>query len=129
MLEVRRGAAIRSFRNPLIAHPHFRAAGIDHRFDRDDHAFLQTRAAAFFPVVRQVGLVMHSGADAMPNEFPHHRKTVLLDPALHRVADVAEAVTGAHLIMARSSDSLVTSSSFCTSGRIAPKGTVTAESA
>src|SRR5579859_2431824 len=78
MLEVRRGTAIGSFRGPLVAHPHFRAPGIHHRLDSDDHAFLQTSTAPFLTVVRQVGFVVHPGADAVPNEFPHHRKTALL---------------------------------------------------
>src|SRR5438270_13003752 len=98
MLEVRRRAAIRSFRDPLVPHPHFRAAGIDHGLDGDDHAFLQPRAASFLAVIRKVGLVMHPGADAVPDKLPHHRETVLLDPALHGMADVAEAVASAHLV-------------------------------
>src|SRR5215831_14691287 len=91
VLEVRRGTAIGSLRSPLIAHPHFRAPGIDHRLNRDDHAFLQTRAAPFLTVVRQIRLVVHFCADAVPDEFAHHRKTVLLDPGLHRVANIAES--------------------------------------
>src|SRR5882724_2254693 len=73
------------------------ASRIHHGLDCDDHAFLQTGAAARFTVVRQIGLVMHLGTDAVPDKLAHYRETVLLDQALHRVANVAEAVARAHL--------------------------------
>src|SRR6266849_2478381 len=98
VLEVRRGAAIRRFCHPLVAHPHFRPSRVHHRLDGDDHAFLQPRPVTFVAVVRQVGLVVHLGADAVPDELPHHRISVLLDPALHRIADIAEPVASAHLV-------------------------------
>src|SRR6266446_4525186 len=65
VLEMRRGAAIRCFRHPLIAHAHFRASRIYHRLDGYDHTFLQPRAASRLTVIRQVGLVMHLGANAL----------------------------------------------------------------
>src|SRR5262249_37470352 len=68
------------------------------RFDGDDHAFLKARTAPGFPIIRQVRFVVHPGANAVPDEFAHHRKTVLLDQTLHRVANVAQAVAGAHLV-------------------------------
>src|SRR5260370_39159141 len=40
VLEMRRRTAIGGFRHPLIAHANLVAPGIDHRLDRDDHAFL-----------------------------------------------------------------------------------------
>src|SRR5713101_4437560 len=98
VLEMRRGTAIRRFRHPLVPHANFRAAGIHHRLDGDDHALLQPRAVSFVTVVRQVGLVVHLRSDPVPDELAHHRETVLLHPALHRVADVAEPVAGAHLV-------------------------------
>src|SRR6266568_3382454 len=49
-------------------------------------------------VVRQVGLVVHLRSDAVLYKLPHHRKPVLLDPALHGVAHIAEAVARAHLV-------------------------------
>src|SRR5437899_768301 len=51
VFEMRRGAAIGCFRHPLVPHAHFRAAGIHHRFDGDDHALLQPRAASCVTVV------------------------------------------------------------------------------
>src|SRR5439155_7927605 len=59
VLEVRRGAAVRCFRHPLVPHPHFRASCIDHRLDGDDHALLQPSAASLVTVVRHIGRVVH----------------------------------------------------------------------
>src|SRR6266852_2684787 len=98
VLEMRRGAAVRCFRHPLVPHANFRAARIHHRLDGDNHALLQPRAASFVAIIRQVGLVVHFRSDPVPDELPHHRDNVLLDPALHRVADIAEAVARAHLV-------------------------------
>src|SRR6266446_3007254 len=98
MLEVRRRAAIRRFRHPLIPHANFRAARVHHRLDRDYHALLQPRAASLVAVIRQIGFVVHLRADPVPDELAHHRKTVLLDPALHRVAHVTKPVARAHLL-------------------------------
>src|SRR5713226_5878868 len=97
VLEMRRGAAIRRLRHPLIAHANFRAASVHHGLNGDDHSFLQPSAASRLAIVRQVRLVVHPGANAMTDELPHHGKTVLLDPALHCVANITEPVAGAHL--------------------------------
>src|SRR5438270_2088170 len=98
VLEVRRGAAVRCFRHPLIPHSHFRASCVHHRLDGDDHALLQPRTASLVTIVRQVGLVVHLRPDPVTHELTHHRETVLLDPALHGVADIAEPVARAHLV-------------------------------
>src|SRR5256885_1333090 len=98
VLEMGRGATVGSFRHPLVPHPHFRAARVDHRLDRDDHALLQPRAASLVTVVRQIGLVVHFRANPVPHELAHHRETVLLHPALHGVADIAEAVAPTQLV-------------------------------
>src|SRR6266851_4568951 len=51
MFEVRRGAAIRRFRHPLVTHANFRAPCVDHRLDGDDHSLLQPCAASLVTVV------------------------------------------------------------------------------
>src|SRR6266566_4288564 len=56
VLEMGRGAAVGSFRHPLVPHPHFRAARVDHRL-------LQPLAASLVTVVRQIGLVVHFRAN------------------------------------------------------------------
>src|SRR5713101_1691267 len=73
VLEVRRGAAVRCFRHPLVSHANFRTAGVHHRLDGDDHALLQPRAASLVTVVRQVGLVVHLRSDPVPHELTHRR--------------------------------------------------------
>src|SRR6266850_900377 len=98
VLEVCRGAAVRCFRHPLVPHPHFRASCIDHRLDGNNHALLQPSAVSLVTVVRQIGLVVHLRSDPVSDELAHHRETVLLHPALHRVADIAEPVARAHLV-------------------------------
>src|SRR5579859_1961178 len=98
VLEVSGRTAIRRFRRPLIAHADFRTARIHHRLDRDYHSFLQSRAAPRFAVIRQVRLIVHSRTDAVPDKFANHRKTVLFDQALHRVTNIAEPVSRAHLV-------------------------------
>src|SRR5205807_5144738 len=98
VLEMRRRAAVGGFCHPLVPHANLVASRIHHRLDRDHHTFLQSRAAPRFTVVRQVRLVMHLGADAVSHELTYYRKTVLLDQALHRVANIPEAVTSAHLV-------------------------------
>src|SRR5712672_4572235 len=68
VLEMRRGAAVRRFRHPLVAHAHFRAPRVPHRLDRNHHALLQPRAASGIAVIRQVGLIMHLGTDAVTHK-------------------------------------------------------------
>src|SRR5580704_14608345 len=90
--------AVRGVRYPFVPHAHVGLSGVHHRLDGDDHALLQPRTASRIAVVREVGLVMHLGPDAVPHELPHYRIPVLLDPALHRVAYVAEPVARTHLV-------------------------------
>src|SRR5271157_178630 len=91
VFKVSRGATIGGFRHPLSPHLHIGLTGIDHGFNRNDHAFLQSRATSWFAVVREIGLVMHFGADTVPDKFPHYRITVLLHPTLHRVSNIAQS--------------------------------------
>src|SRR5215468_6697397 len=116
VLEMRGRASIRRFRCPLIAHPDVRTPRVHHRLDGDYHSFLQSRAAPRFAVIRQVRLVVHFRSNPMPDKFANHRKTVLLDQALYGVSNIAEPVPQRIFSIARSSDSFVTSKSFCTSG-------------
>src|SRR6516164_9766340 len=98
VFEMRRRTSIGGFGHPFAAHLDFRPAGVHHRFDGDNHAFLQTRASSRLPVVWKVGFIVHLRADAVPHKLPHHRVTVLLDPALHRVTNVAKTIARAHFV-------------------------------
>src|SRR5215471_16250755 len=98
MLKMRRRLPIGGFGCPFVSHPNVRTARVHHRLDRNHHAFLQSRAAPGFAIIRQVRLVVHFRSDAMPDKFANHRKTILLDQALHCVANVTEPVSRAHLV-------------------------------
>src|ERR1700691_1745293 len=72
VLEVRRIAAVGRNRRPAIfENTHVRFAHVDHRLDRENHAFLQLRPLARIAVVRHVGLFMHSRSDSVAYEFAH----------------------------------------------------------
>src|ERR1700742_3538691 len=73
VLEVSGRLTVGRFSDPFVAHVNVRLAGVHHRLDGDDHAFLQARTATGLAIVRKVGLVMHPGADAVPDKFTNHR--------------------------------------------------------
>src|SRR4051812_10554920 len=85
VLEVSGRLTVGRFGDPFVAHVHISFAGIHHRFDGDDHAFLQARTATGITVVRKIGLIMHLSSDAVPDKLTNYRVPVLLDPRLHRV--------------------------------------------
>src|SRR5580704_5266355 len=89
VLEMSRRLAVRGFRDPFVPHVHVGLSGVHHRFDGDDHALLQSRAAAWVAIVREIGLVVHLRTDAVPDKLSHYRIPVLFDPALDCVADIA----------------------------------------
>ena len=75
------------------------AADVDHRLDRDDEALLELVAAGSGrPVVRDLRLLVHGGADAVADVLPHDREAARLRDPLHRGADVAEAVADDDLL-------------------------------
>src|ERR1017187_10009494 len=72
---------------------------VHHRFDGQNHSFLQPRILVLaVHVVRDLRLFMELGADAMAHILPHYRKPIRLDVALHRAADVKQPVAGPHLV-------------------------------
>ena len=70
----------------------------DHRLDGDDHAGLQTDAAAATAVVADLGVLVHDAADAVSDVVADHAVAVGLGELLDRRADVAEAVAGDGLL-------------------------------
>ena len=66
-----------------------RAAEIDHRLDREEHARPQYRAFARAPDMDDVGLVMEQAAEAMAAEIAHHAHVLRFDVSLDRRADIA----------------------------------------
>src|SRR5580704_14898733 len=84
VLEVRRIAAVRRHRGPLVVqNPHARAARVHHRLDGQHHALLQLRTLPRVTVIRQLRVLVHLRADSVAHELAHHRISVLFHPLLH----------------------------------------------
>ena len=74
-------------------------AGGDHRLDREHHALAQLRPGAGLPVVRDLRVLVHPAADAVPDELPHHAEAgVALDIGLAGGAEVEQAVADVALL-------------------------------
>ena len=99
MLEMRTGTAIRRNRRPLIVQNlRFRAPGIHHRLDRQNHAFPQSRVRTTRAKIRHLRLFVQFGSNAVAYELAHHAETVGLDVFLHCRANIADAVADLHLL-------------------------------
>src|SRR5277367_4969495 len=93
VLEVRRIAAVRRHRRPLVVqHSHARAARVHHRFDGQHHALLQFRALPWRTVIRQLRILVHLRADPVAHKLAHHRISVLFHPLLHRGRYISQAI-------------------------------------
>src|SRR6202042_2930705 len=49
-------------------------------------------------IIRELRILVHLGSDAVTNKFTHHRKTILLDPLLHRSRYVSKTIACANLV-------------------------------
>ena len=65
-------------------------ASIDHRFDGENHAWLQFRQRAGLTIMQNLRFFVKFFADAMTAEFAHDGKPVFRGVALDREADVAQ---------------------------------------
>src|SRR5690606_38187114 len=65
-------------------------AGVDHRLDREDHAFDEVDAGAGPAVMQYAGIFVELPSNAMAAELAHHREAVALGVTLDDVADVTE---------------------------------------
>ena len=84
--------------------PRVRVTGLptgDHRLDRERHALQQTRPAPWDAVVRDLGLLVELGSDAVAHQLPHDPESRALGHFLHRVPDVADMVSQPRLRDAR----------------------------
>ncbi len=90
VLELGRQRAVARHRGPAVGqHLHVRAAEIDHRLDREEHAGPQHDAFARPADVHDVGLVVEQAAEAVAAEVAHHAHVLGLDIGLDGGADVA----------------------------------------
>ncbi len=97
VLELRRQRSVARHRRPAVAEDlHVRAAQVDHRLDREEHAGAQRHALAATAVVQDVGLVVEQPAEPVAAEVAHHRAALALGVGLDGGADVAGRRTLAH---------------------------------
>src|SRR5690242_21664659 len=68
-----------------------RLACVDHRLDREGHAWLERKAGARLAVVQDLRLLVEAPADAMAAALAHDREAVRFGMRLDRRADVAQA--------------------------------------
>ena len=88
---MRRKAPVCGHHGPLVAkRPSFRAADIDHRFDRDAEALLYLESPLGRPVVGYLRLLVHGPADPVTDVIADDAQALGLDEALDRGSDVAE---------------------------------------
>ena len=80
----------------VVEHLHLRAAGIHHRLDGEEHAFLELGAFTGAAEMEDVGRGVEGAADAVAAEVADHGEALLLHVALDGVADVAERGAGLH---------------------------------
>ena len=75
-------------------------AGVDHGFDREDHAFFELEAGTGFAIVQDLGVFVEMLTDAVTAELADDRVTMFLSVRLDRVADIAERSAGSDNINA-----------------------------
>src|SRR3546814_10311449 len=77
---------------------------IDHRFDRENHAFAQTHARVRPPEIHHLRLFVHLATNAVPAKFTHNRIAVLFGVPIDCEADGADIDASPHLPSARSEE-------------------------
>src|SRR5204863_7314534 len=75
-------------------------AGIDHRLNGENHAWLEFHAGARLAVVEHLRLFVKLAPYAVSAEFAYHRKAMAFGEALDRRADIADARAGFDLAYA-----------------------------
>src|SRR5262245_52495955 len=95
VLELRRKGAVTRDRGPAIReYLHLRLAKIDHRFDREDHAWLEDSAIALRSVMQNVGLVMELETHAMTAKIADHATALAFGKHLDCMANIAHGCAG-----------------------------------
>ena len=90
MLELGRQRAVAGDRGPAVGqHLHMRAAEIDHRLHREEHARLEHDAFTLPADMHDVGLVMEQPAETVAAKVAHHAHVLGFHVRLDGGADVA----------------------------------------
>ena len=91
MLPLCRQAAILGLDRPAVTHlPDFAATGINHWFDRENHARHKLFQRPWSTVVEHLRLLMEYLADAMAAKLAYHAVSGFLRILLNHVANIAE---------------------------------------
>ena len=102
MFELGGKRSVPRYRRPaIIQHLHCRAAGVDHRFDGEEHAGFQNDAAPRLADMHDVGRGVEILAQPVPAEIAYHGKTIALGVGLDSVADIAQRLAGPGLLNAQ----------------------------
>src|SRR5690606_15638050 len=75
--------------------------GVDHGFDREDHARLQFHAGTRLAVMQHLRVLMEFAAHAVATVFAHNRKALLFGVLLDGMPDVAQRTARTHLFDAQ----------------------------
>src|SRR5687767_630025 len=95
MLKMGREATIFRYSRPAVVLYHnFGRSGVNHWFDRDDHAHGEAAALARLTVVRDMRGLVHGPPDAVSDELPDHREASGLDVRLDRKTEISQPFTG-----------------------------------
>src|SRR5256714_210071 len=98
VLPLRRQAVVLGDDGPAVGElADRRLAGVDHRFDREDHPRLEARTGPGASVVQNLRLFVEFSPDSMAAELAHDAVAVGFGVLLDRRADVTEKGPGAHL--------------------------------
>src|SRR5277367_584354 len=100
MLEMGRKGPVLRHRGPFVVQDaHFGRAGVDHRFDGQNHPFFQARVlTSAVDVVGNLRLFVQLRPDPVSHHLAHHRKAVFHYVVLHRSANVEQPISAAGLV-------------------------------
>jgi hypothetical protein len=82
----------------VFQHADFRAAGVDHGLDSEDHAGLEAGAFAGVAEVGDLGVFVHGAADSVANELADDAEAFGLAELLDGGGDVAETAADLALL-------------------------------
>ena len=74
----------------------FFPSGVDHRFDREDHAGLHDSTGAELAVMADLRILVEADTYPVPAEFTHDAAALRLDKMLNCIADISEMGAGTH---------------------------------
>src|ERR1700720_4592515 len=99
MFKMRAAASVGGYRGPLvIQHAGAGLAKVHHRFEPENHAFPQPGAVSAGAEVRDLGLLVQLGPNAVSYELAHYAEAVGFHKFLDRRTYVANRVANPHLL-------------------------------